>query len=198
VASASGWDGKYRNDLLNNIIKTNTYNGVGRNPIAPTTSFSTERSMPNYRRTKVAGATYFFTVNLLDRRSQWLVERIDVLHEAIEWVHVQHPIHVDAWVVMPEHMHAVWTLPPDDGNYALRWSSIKRRFSKALPATERRSDVRVARGERGIWQRRFWEHLIRDDADYARHIDYIHYNPIKHGWVKRGGLAAFVVSAICA
>ena len=141
--------------------------------------------MPNYRRAKVAGATYFFTVNLLERRSRLLVEHIDALHEAIEWVRVQHPIHVDAWVVMPEHMHAVWTLPPGDSNYALRWSSIKRRFSKALPATEQRSDVRVARGERGVWQRRFWEHLIRDDDDYARHIDYIHYNPVKHGWVKR-------------
>ncbi len=141
--------------------------------------------MPNYRRAKVAGATYFFTVNLLERHSRLLVEHIDVLQEAIERVRVLHPIHIDAWVVMPEHMHAIWTLPPDDSNYTLRWSSIKRRFSRAFPVTERRSAVRIARGERGIWQRRFWEHLIRDDDDYARHVDYIHYNPVKHGWVKR-------------
>ncbi len=144
-----------------------------------------QRLMPNYRRAKVEGATYFFTINLLERRSRLLVEHIDALHEALEWVSAVHPIQVDAWVVMPEHMHAVWTLPPGDHNYALRWSSIKRRFSKTLPATEHRSAVRIARGERGIWQRRYWEHLIRDDDDYARHVDYIHYNPVKHGWVKR-------------
>jgi putative transposase len=141
--------------------------------------------MPNYHRVKVAGATYFFTVNLLDRRSRLLADQIDALHEAIEWVRVQHPVHIDAWVVIPEHLHAVWTLPPGDSDYALRWSSIKRRFSRALPATEPRSAVRVARGERGIWQRRYWEHLIRDDDDYARHIEYIHYNPVKHGWARR-------------
>jgi putative transposase len=141
--------------------------------------------MPNYRRARVAGATCFFTVNLLDRRSRLQVEHIDALREAIEWVRAQHPVHIDAWVVMPEHLHAVWTLPSGDSNYALRWSSIKRRFSRALPATEPRSAVRAARGERGIWQRRYWEHLIRDDDDYARHIDYIHHNPVKHGWAKR-------------
>jgi putative transposase len=111
--------------------------------------------MPNYRRAKVAGATYFFTVNLQERQLRLLVEHIDALQEAIEWVHEVHPIHVDAWVVMPEHIHAVWTLPSGDSDYALRWSSIKRRFSKALPASEQRSAVQHARGERGIWQRRF-------------------------------------------
>lgn len=141
--------------------------------------------MPNYRRAKVAGATYFFTANLLDRRERLLIEHIDKLHEAIAWVSEVHPIHVDAWVVMPEHLHVVWTLPPNDSDYALRWSSIKRRFSKALPITEQRNAVQLARGERGIWQRRFWEHLVRDDEDYARHVDYIHFNPVKHGWVRR-------------
>lgn len=141
--------------------------------------------MPNYRRATVAGATYFFTVNLLERRSRMLIQHIGILQEAIEWVRVVHPIHVDAWVVLPEHMHVVWSLPPGDSNYALRWSSIKRRFSKALPVTEWRSAVRMGRGERGIWQRRYWEHLIRDERDYERHLDYIHYNPVKHGWVKR-------------
>ena len=141
--------------------------------------------MPNYRRATVAGATYFFTVNLLQRRSRLLIQHIDVLQEAIEWVRVVHPIHVDAWVVLPEHLHVVWSLPPGDSNYALRWSSIKRRFSKALPVTEWRSSVRLTRGERGIWQRRYWEHLIRDERDYERHVDYIHYNPVKHGYVQR-------------
>jgi putative transposase len=141
--------------------------------------------MPNYHRVKILGATYFFTVNLLERRTSLLTEHIDQVREAVAWVRKQHPFHIDAWVVMPEHMHAMWTLPQDDSDYALRWASIKRQFSKALPVEERRSLVRRKRGERGIWQRRFWEHLIRDDLDYQRHIDYIHYNPVKHGHAKR-------------
>ena len=82
-------------------------------------------------------------------------------------------------------MHAVWTLPPDDSDYSTRWKAIKIAFAKTLPKTERRSLVRLAKGERGIWQRRFWEHTIRDEQDYAAHVDYVHINPVKHGLVKR-------------
>ena len=88
------------------------------------------------------------------------------------------------WVVLPDHLHCVWTLPPGDSDFSKRWKAIKTHFSKHLPSTEWRSKVRIKRGERGIWQRRFWEHAIRDDY-YAAHIDYIHYNPVKHNWVGR-------------
>ncbi len=100
-------------------------------------------------------------------------------------VKVRHPFEIHGWVVLPEHFHCVLELPPDDADYATRLRSIKIGFSKLLPKTERRSAVRVRRGERGIWQRRYWEHLIRDEADYRAHLDYIHYNPVKHGWVKQ-------------
>lgn len=89
--------------------------------------------------------------------------------------------------VLPDHMHCVLTLPPDADDYPLRWWLIKLLFSKSLPPTERLSAVRKRRSERGIWQRRYWEHMIRDERDYARHIDYIHVNPLKHGYVKQVG-----------
>jgi putative transposase len=141
--------------------------------------------MPNYRRITLPGATYFFTVNLFDRRERLLTEQVEKLRGAVIWVRKAHPFAIDAWVVMPEHLHAIWTLPPGDADYALRWSSIKRRFSRGLPPGESLNNARVRRGERGIWQRRFWEHLIRDDVDFERHVDYIHFNPVKHGHAKR-------------
>jgi putative transposase len=95
------------------------------------------------------------------------------------------PFHIDAWVILPDHLHCVWTLPPGDDDFTNRWRMIKQRFSKALPMTEGRLSVRIARGERGLWQRRFWEHTIRDDGDYAAHVDYCHINPLKQGYVKR-------------
>ncbi len=96
-----------------------------------------------------------------------------------------HPFVIDAIVIMPDHLHTVWTLPEGDSDYPTRWGLIKGGFSRALPATERLSKSRKQKGERGIWQRRFWEHVIRDENDYQRHVDYIHYNPVKHGFVKR-------------
>ena len=142
--------------------------------------------MPNYRRYRMAGGTYFFTVNLLERYpNDLLVRGIDALRSAVRGVLKTRLFHIDAWVVLPDHLHCIWTLPPDDSDVTTRWRSIKQTFSKTLPAVERRSDVRVARGERGIWQRRFWEHVIRDEADYAAHMDYVHINPLKHGHVAR-------------
>ena len=141
--------------------------------------------MVDYRRNRVPGGTYFFTVNLLDRRSCLLVEQIDLLREAVRAVKRRRPFQIDAWVVLPDHLHAVWTLPEGDADYSGRWRSIKIAFAKGLPKTERRSAVRLNKGERGIWQRRFWEHTIRDDADYAAHVDYVHVNPLKHGLVER-------------
>lgn len=95
------------------------------------------------------------------------------------------PFHIDAWVVLPDHMHCIWTLPPGDDDFSNRWKAIKIRFVQALPRTERRSKVSVAKGERGVWHRRFWEHAIRDQRDYNQHVDYIHMNPLKPGHVKK-------------
>ena len=138
-----------------------------------------------YRRNYVDGGTYFFTVNLLERDKSLLVDHIDILREAVRWVKAHRPFEIDAWVVLPDHMHAVWTLPEGDRDYSSRWREIKKRFSKAMPKTERLSVVRKVKGERGIWQRRFWEHTIRNEKDYQYHIDYVHLNPMKHGLVNR-------------
>jgi len=140
--------------------------------------------MPDYRRYRIPGGCYFFTVNLLERNKTHLVDHIDLLRESVRLVKRRYPFHIDAWVNLPDHLHCIWTLPPEDDNFSGRWREIKKAFSKALPKTERISEVRARRKERGIWQRRFWEHAIRDDKDYETHMDYIHYNPVKHGWVE--------------
>ncbi len=140
--------------------------------------------MPDFRRLRVPGGRFFFTVNLLERRGNALLtNRIDLLRECVRRVRRARPFTIDAFVVLPDHMHALWTLPPDDDDFSTRWRLIKTFFACGLPATERRSRVRRADGERGIWQRRFWEHAILDDADYAAHMDYVHFNPVKHGLV---------------
>ncbi|CCD83915.1 conserved protein of unknown function; putative transposase domain [Bradyrhizobium sp. ORS 285] len=139
--------------------------------------------MPNYRRAFVPGGCWFFTVNLLDRRLGLLIEHIDLWRSAIAATRERYPFKIDAFVVMPDHLHAVWTLPPDDADFSTRWRLIKNRFARELPRTERLSPARLANGERGIWQRRFWEHLIRDEDDYARHVEHCYINPVKHGLV---------------
>jgi putative transposase len=141
--------------------------------------------MSEYRRWWVPGGTYFFTVNLADRSSRALVERFDVLHRVTCAVRRAHPFEIVAWVVLPDHLHAIWTLPADDRDFARRWMLIKQAFSRDVPAGERRSASRRRTGERGVWQRRYWEHLIRDERDWRNHIDYIHINPVKHGLVAR-------------
>jgi putative transposase len=139
-----------------------------------------------YRRAWQLGGTYFFTVNLLQRRNNDLLTRhIDLLRQVVNAVKKQHPFIIHAWVVLPEHLHCVMELPSDDLDFATRWRLIKMGFSKGLPKTERRSTVRIKRGERGIWQRRYWEHLIRNETDYQAHMDYVHINPVKHGYVTR-------------
>jgi len=127
--------------------------------------------MPNYRRAFVPGGCWFFTVDLLERRQTLLVDHIATLREAVAKTRQSWPWTIDAFVVLPDHLHAVWTLPPGDADFSTRWRLIKSHFAKALPKRERLSAVRLARNERGIWQRRFWEHLIRDEADYTRHIE---------------------------
>ena len=141
--------------------------------------------MSNYRRAQVPGGTYFFTINLLERRRRLLVEHIDDLRAAFRATHAVRPFEVIAIVILPDHLHCLWRLPPGDSDNANRWAQIKSGFSRRLPPGERRSAQRVCRRERGIWQRRYWEHLIRNDNDLQRHADYIHFNPVKHGHVSR-------------
>jgi putative transposase len=113
------------------------------------------------------------------------VREVDLLRDVVRDVRRRYPFRIDAWVVLPEHLHCVWTLPPGDSDFSTRWRLIKSGFSRALPKIEYRSDVRRNAGERGIWQRHYWEHAIRDEVDFERHVDYVHVNPLKHGWVKR-------------
>ena len=131
------------------------------------------------------GRNVFFTVNLQDRKESLLVEHIDLLRGTVRWVKMHKPFYIDAWVVLPDHIHAVLTLPKGDSDYSGRWREIKKRFSKGLPKNEHLSLARVNKNERGIWQRRFWEHTIVDERDYWHHVNYVHFNPLKHGLVER-------------
>ncbi|MDO9619471.1 MAG: transposase [Pseudomonas sp.] len=140
--------------------------------------------MVNYRRMRVAGGTYFFTLTLKDRRSDLLVRHIDLLRDALRQVKRRRPFTLSAVVVMPDHVHLLLQLPETDTNYSARLRDFKMLFVKALRAAGEpiRSGVR---GDAGIWQARFWEHTIRDERDLAAHIDYIHFNSVKHGHVSR-------------
>jgi putative transposase len=140
--------------------------------------------MTAYRRCRLPGGTFFFTLNLADRRKALLMENIDSLRGAFREVLSGHPLKIQAIVVLPEHIHCLWELPAGDCDYSTRWRQIKSAFSRTLPPGERISASRARKGERGVWQRRFWEHTIRDDEGFATRFDYIHYNPAKHGDVK--------------
>lgn len=140
--------------------------------------------MPNYRRAWMPGGTFFFTVNLLNRnQNDLLISHIYEFRQAVKTVRKNHPFTIHGWVVLPDHLHCIMTLPSDDEDFALRWRLIKTGFSKSIPSVENISPSREKRGERGIWQRRYWEHRIRDERDFSAHMDYIHFNPVKHGLV---------------
>lgn len=142
--------------------------------------------MRTYKRTRIPGATYFFTVNLAERHgNDLLTKHIDVLREAFRVIKQIHPFTIEAMVVLPDHLHCLWRLPPDDDNFPMRWRLIKAYFSRMLATDETVSASRKRKGERGIWQRRYWEHVIRDERDLQNHLDYIHYNPVKHGHVNQ-------------
>jgi putative transposase len=141
--------------------------------------------MANYRRDFIPGGSYFFTVNLADRRLSLLTNHIALLRALFRSVRARHPFTIDAAVILPDHLHAIWTLPDGDPDFATHWRLIKSAFSRGLPSGERLTASRFAKGERGIWQRRYWEHTLRDDDDFARHFDYIHFNPVKHGLAAR-------------
>ena len=139
--------------------------------------------MVNYRRNFVPGGTYFFTVTLLNRKSSQLIESIDSLRLAFRKAQANKPFSIDAMVVLPEHLHTIWTLSVNDSDYLGRWKAIKSIFTRELiksgtPINKRKD------GSAQLWQRHYWEHTIRDDNDLNRHIDYIHNNPVKHGLVE--------------
>ena len=140
--------------------------------------------MVRYRRNFIPGGTYFFTVTLADRRSTALVDYIDRLRAAFRATRRERSFAVDAIVVLPDHLHAIFTLPSGDADFSGRWRRIKGHFSNALinGGTELK---RRPNGDLSLWQRRFWEHTIRDESDFARHVDYVHFNPVKHGLVQR-------------
>jgi len=146
--------------------------------------------MPNYRRSKTKGGTYFFTVVAYRRqRILTLPESRKFLRRAITEIKTRYPFEGVAWVLLPDHLHTIWTLPDGDSQFSKRWGLIKANFSKQAKGLFHRetwmNDSKIRHRETTIWQRRFWEHQIRDEADFAKHVDYIHYNPVKHGYVTR-------------
>jgi putative transposase len=146
--------------------------------------------MPNYRRYYVPGGTYFFTVVTDWRRPLFADEAARVkLQSAIDEIQAKRPFEIVATVLLPDHLHCIWNLPPGDADYSLRWAQIKegftRTFLQAGGEDGLRSESRLKHRERAVWQRRFWEHTVEDEDDLKRCIDYIHWNPVKHGYVTR-------------
>ncbi len=141
--------------------------------------------MPNYIRPKIDAATVFFTVALARREDDLLTREVSRLREAVAAVAHRRPFRMDAFVVLPDHLHAIWTLPEGDHDFSTRWKEIKASFSKMVGVRGARSPSKISKGEVGIWQRRFWDHHIRSEADYANHVQYCWGNPVKHGFVAR-------------
>ena len=139
-----------------------------------------------YRRAFVAGGSFFFTLVTEKRRPLFAsAEAVDVLRCAFRSVRSTRPFALDAIVVLPDHLHCIWTLPPGDADFATRWRLIKTWFTKHYDPALRpiQNGVRMRRQEQALWQHRYWEHMLRDEADFERHVEYIHYNPVKHGYV---------------
>jgi len=163
--------------------------------------------MSNYRRPQITGASVFFTVALANRNSDLLLREIDALRGSVAETRAERPFGIDAWVVLPDHLHCVWRLPANDADFSTRWGAIKARFTRSVRdgcrvgfnptaakeaghavgwnPTLHRSPSKVRKGDSGIWQRRFWEHHIRDRADWEAHVKYCWTNPVKHGLVER-------------
>ncbi|WP_299663009.1 transposase [uncultured Ruegeria sp.] len=164
--------------------------------------------MSNYRRVRIPGAKFFFTVSLADRSSGLLTQEVAHLRAAFAVTQKERPFWCDAFVVLPDHLHAVWTLPPGDADYSTRWGAIKARFTMRVNRSRRRPGfspapvpqdlpvvtsgryaglkpgLRQDKREAPVWQRRFWEHTIRDERDYRNHMEYCWGNPVKHGLVE--------------
>ncbi len=142
--------------------------------------------MPEYRRTQGGTGTWFFTVVSRARRPVLTDPRVRVaLREAVTEIRARFPFRVDAWVLLPDHIHCIWTLPESDHGYSFRWSMIKRLTSQKAVVGRGSSDSMRTRRERKLWQRRFWDHAIRDENDFDRHLEYCYWNPVKHGLVSR-------------
>ncbi len=146
--------------------------------------------MSRYRRAEVAGASYFFTVVTERRQPVLLGEDLRVaLREAIETVRVKRPFEIDAWVLLPDHLHTIWTLPEGDKDFATRWRLIKADVTRRCGAKYHRPEWLTARRAAKrcgtLWQHRYWEHCLRDERDFEHHMDYLHYNPVKHDYVKQ-------------
>ena len=139
--------------------------------------------MPFYRRMRLPGATYFFTVTLSRRGDDTLVRNIDLLRQSFRATVAEHPLYCDAMVILPDHLHAVWTLPEGDSDFSIRWRKLKGRFTHWSGLTGPVSTSKDRKREAGLWQRRFWEHAIRDEADYSAHVGYCLWNPVRHGLV---------------
>ena len=140
--------------------------------------------MSRYLRPRLPGLPIFFTVALAQRGGTLLVDHVGLLRAVVAQTRAERPFGIATWVVPPDHLHCIWTLPEGDADYSTRWRLIKARFSRGLPVGALRAS-HVRRQERGIWQRRFWEHHIRDDADMVAHLRYCWWNPVKHGFVTR-------------
>ncbi len=146
--------------------------------------------MSRYRRATTPGGTYFFTV-VTYRRRKILTEpeSREILRDVIKEVKQRYPFTIDAWILLPDHLHSIWTLPPGDNDYPKRWGMIKAGFSKQAKSIFHRqewmNETKTQRRESTIWQRRYWEHQIRNEDDYRRHMDYLHYNPVKHRLARR-------------
>ena len=130
--------------------------------------------MTDYRHNRVPGGTFFFTVRLLERGSTLLTDHFSAFGAAMRQARVKRPFHVDAWVVLPDHAHAIWTLPPGDHDCASRWRAVKIAFSKALRKSSAGHDS-------AIWERHYQDHRVASDAEYAGLVDYVHMNPLRHG-----------------
>lgn len=156
------------------------------NKLHPTEDKLRFAAMPEYRRAFVPGGTFFFTVVTAGRAR--LFDSQDnhaLLHNAFARCGTQYPFEIVAMVLLPDHLHTIWTLPAMDSDFSIRWRAIKTFFTRDFlacgNAEQRLSESQSVRGHRGVWQRRFWEHTITDVDDLRRHLDYIHYNPVKHG-----------------
>jgi len=136
-----------------------------------------------YKRSIAKGATFFFTVVTHERRKILCHEsNVSLLREAFRSIKERHPFTIDAFVLLPEHLHCIWTLPENDSNFSMRWRQIKSHFSRHCPDEfkGRQTTANLHKGEQAIWQHRYWEHQIKDENDFIRHVEYIHYNPVKH------------------
>ncbi|MDY6904845.1 MAG: transposase [Thermodesulfobacteriota bacterium] len=143
-----------------------------------------------YRRARTKNGTYFFTLVTMNRhRILTQPEHATLLRNVFKRVMTRHPFTIEAFVLLPDHIHCIWSLPEADGDYSKRWRLIKSGFSRQCNVAHKHAanESRKTKKELAVWQRRFWEHAIRDDDDFKNHVEYIHYNPVKHGWANTPG-----------